>query len=69
MANPCGQTNKPAPMAFLGSPVAMSSSTIGAISEFSQLLASQRLIAQTSLWGPISMPALELQGPPSIVLA
>ena len=51
-------------MLLIGLPVAMSSWTMGAWSEPSQLLAPQRSIAQISPCGPRSMPALEPQGGP-----
>src|SRR5665213_4174131 len=56
---PWGNTNRPAPMLLIGLPVFMSSSTIGALSEPSQLLAPQRSIAQISPCGPRSIPALD----------
>src|SRR5262245_38201434 len=57
--NPCGNTNRPPPMLLIGFAVARSIRCIGGSSEPSQLLTPHRSIAQISLRGPISTPAVE----------
>ena len=58
---PCGNTKSPSPMLFVGRPVARSIRWIGGRLEPSQVFTPQRSMAQISLRGPISTPAVEPQ--------